>query len=78
MLLQNLSGPLGLKINMLQSGGVREDSHLQEKSKDLHPNGKWVYTMHGPDGVDYPNITTYHEVIPYKKLVYDHGATEKN
>lgn len=45
-------------------------------SKDLRPGGTWVYTMHGPDGQDFPNITYYHEVIPYSKLVYDHGASE--
>ncbi len=44
-------------------------------SKDLRPGGTWVYTMHGPDGVDYPNITKYFEVEPYTRLVYDHGAT---
>ncbi len=44
--------------------------------KDLRPGGTWKYTMHGPDGVDYPNITLYHEVEPGAKLVYDHGATE--
>lgn len=49
---------------------------LTTKSKDVKPGGQWVYTMHGPDGVDYPNITTYHEVELYKKLVYDHGASE--
>lgn len=45
-------------------------------SKNLKPGGTWVYTMHGPDGVDYPNITVYHEVEKYARLVYDHGATE--
>lgn len=45
-------------------------------SKDLRAGGTWRYTMHGPDGVDYPNITTYHVVEPHKKLVYDHGATD--
>jgi uncharacterized protein YndB with AHSA1/START domain len=45
-------------------------------SKDLRVGGTWRYTMHGPDGTDYPNITTYHVVEPHKKLVYDHGATE--
>ena len=30
-------------------------------SKDLRPGGSWKYTMHGPDGTDYPNITVYHE-----------------
>lgn len=44
-------------------------------SKELRPGGEWIYTMHGPDGVDYPNVTLYHEIEPYKKLVYDHGAT---
>ena len=28
-------------------------------SKDLRPGGNWNYTMHGPDGVDYPNKTQY-------------------
>lgn len=49
---------------------------LTTKSKDLRPGGKWIYTMHGPDGTDYPNIATYHEVEKYKKLVYDHGGNE--
>ena len=44
-------------------------------SKDLRPGGQWIYTMHGPDGVDYPNNTTYFEVEPCRKLVYDHGAS---
>lgn len=50
---------------------------LTTKSKDLRPGGKWIYTMHGPDGTDYPNIATYHVVEPYKKLVYDHGGNEE-
>ncbi len=45
-------------------------------SKDLRPGGHWNYTMHGPDGTDWPNTTTYLEVEKYAKLVYDHGATE--
>lgn len=49
---------------------------LTTHSKDLRPGGTWRYTMHGPDGVDYPNLTTYHVVEPYRKLVYDHGATD--
>ncbi len=44
--------------------------------KDLRPGGAWRYTMHGPDGVDYPNVTPYLEVEPYSKLVYDHGASD--
>ncbi len=32
--------------------------------------------MHGPDGVDYPNKTLYHEVETHSKLVYDHGGND--
>jgi uncharacterized protein YndB with AHSA1/START domain len=45
-------------------------------SKDLRVGGGWKYTMHGPDGVDYPNYTKYFEVEKYKKLVYDHGGND--
>ena len=45
-------------------------------SKDLRPGGTWVYTMHGPDGTDYPNTTYYYEVREREALVYDHGASE--
>lgn len=43
-------------------------------SKDLRVGGTWHYTMHGPDGVDYPNKAKYLEVEPLSKLVYDHGG----
>jgi uncharacterized protein YndB with AHSA1/START domain len=47
---------------------------LTTHSKDLRPGGSWTYTMHGPDGVDYPNKTKYFEVEEHAKLVYDHGG----
>ncbi len=46
-------------------------------SKDLRPGGHWSYTMHGPDGTDYPNKTKYFEVEKYAKLVYDHGGNDE-
>jgi len=49
---------------------------LTHHSKDLKPGGHWHYTMHGPDGTDYPNKTVYIEVDEYKRLVYDHGAND--
>lgn len=49
---------------------------LTTHSKDLRVGGSWTYTMHGPDGVDYPNQTKYLEVEPRAKLVYDHGAND--
>lgn len=45
-------------------------------SKDLRAGGHWSYTMHGPDGTDYPNRTAYLDVQPLSRLVYDHGATD--
>lgn len=47
---------------------------LTTHSKDLRPGGIWHYTMHGPDGVDYPNKTLYLEVEECARLVYDHGG----
>jgi len=49
---------------------------LTTHSKDLRPGGTWRYTMHGPDGVDYPNVTRYHEVEKHARLVYDHGGSD--
>lgn len=46
-------------------------------SKDLKPGGHWHYTMHGPDGKDWPNKTKYFEVEKYSKLVYDHGGNDE-
>lgn len=40
---------------------------------DVRPGGKWRFTMHGPDGTDYPNYVVYREVDAPRKLVYDHG-----
>lgn len=65
-----------------------EDEHVKKwygprgfsyttKSKEIKVGGKWIFTMHGPDGVDWLNVTTYLEVEPYKKLVYDHGGNEE-
>jgi uncharacterized protein YndB with AHSA1/START domain len=50
---------------------------LTTHSKELKPGGIWHYTMHGPDGVDYPNKTLYHEVEPLARLVYDHGGHDE-
>lgn len=43
-------------------------------SKDFRVGGVWHYTMHGPDGTDYPNKTLYHEIEKHSRLVYDHGG----
>lgn len=50
---------------------------LTTHSKDLRVGGHWHYTMHGPDGTDYPNKTKYFEVVENSRLVYDHGANDQ-
>lgn len=47
---------------------------LTTHNKDFKVGGIWHYTMHGPDGTDYPNKTVYHEIEKYSRLVYDHGG----
>jgi uncharacterized protein YndB with AHSA1/START domain len=49
---------------------------ITTKSKDFKIGGSWVYTMHGPDGVDYPNHTTFLEIEHHSRMVYDHGGNE--
>lgn len=39
---------------------------------DMRPGGSWNLTMHGPDGTDYDNQSFFREVIPMKKIVYEH------
>jgi uncharacterized protein YndB with AHSA1/START domain len=39
---------------------------------DVRPGGTWRYTMHGPDGVDYPNLMTFRDVVPSELLTYEH------
>jgi uncharacterized protein YndB with AHSA1/START domain len=49
---------------------------LTTHSKELKSGGHWDYTMHGPDGTDFPNHTKYLEVEKYSRLVYDHGGNK--
>ena len=39
---------------------------------DVRAGGKWELTMHGPDGTDYPNRSIFKEIVPFKKIVYEH------
>lgn len=46
-------------------------------SKEVKTGGHWDYIMHGPDGKDWPNFTTFLEVTPLKRMVYDHGGNKE-
>ena len=39
---------------------------------DLRPGGAWRFTMHGPDGVDYPNESVFVEVVKSERIVFKH------
>ncbi len=40
---------------------------------DVQPGGEWLFVMHGPDGTDYDNRVVFREVVPPRRLVYQHG-----
>ena len=40
---------------------------------EVKPGGVWRLTMHGPDGVDYPNKIVFRKVVRPELLVYFHG-----
>lgn len=46
---------------------------------DIRPGGFWRYTMHSPDGVDYPNRIDYQEISPgrIRYLHSDDGASDE-
>ena len=39
---------------------------------EVRPGGVWELVMHGPDGTDYPNKSIFKEVLPLKKIIYEH------
>ena len=41
---------------------------------EFRPGGVWDYTMHGPDGTDYPNHVEYLEISPQERIVMRHGS----
>lgn len=43
-------------------------------SIDVRPGGSWLYTMHGPDGTNFPNRMDYREVVRPERLVYAQGG----
>ena len=45
--------------------GFRSTFHTFE----FRPGGAWVFTMHGPDGTDYPNENVFREIVPARRVV---------
>lgn len=53
-------------------GFTNEDSTME-----FRVGGQWKYVMVGPDGTRYPNLVIFKEIIPYSKLVFDHGDWDR-
>lgn len=45
------------------------------KKMEVHAGGVWEFTMHGPDGRNYPNHVVYDEIVKPSRIVYTHGPT---
>ena len=41
-------------------------------SFEFRPGGAWQFTMHGPDGTDYPNQSIFRELVPGQRVVIEH------
>jgi uncharacterized protein YndB with AHSA1/START domain len=39
---------------------------------DIRPGGEWNLVMHGPDGTDFDNRSIFKEIVPFKRIVYEH------
>lgn len=39
---------------------------------EFRPGGKWLLTMHGPDGTNYPNESTFVRVVPGRIFEIEH------
>ena len=45
---------------------------------DVREGGVWRFVMHGPDGRDYENRITWHEIVRPQRLVYSHGGGDED
>jgi uncharacterized protein YndB with AHSA1/START domain len=43
----------------------------------IEPGGEWDLVLHGPDGTDYKNKSIFKEIVPLKKIVFDHVSSPK-
>lgn len=69
MVFQAFSDPRGLAIWWGPNGFTTTTRTL-----DFRVGGVWDYTMHGPDGTDYPNYVSYTEIVAPKLIRYNHGT----
>ena len=44
---------------------------------EVKAGGEWQLVMHGPDGTDYKNKSIFKEIVPLKKIVYEHVSSPR-
>lgn len=44
---------------------------------DFRVGGVWKHVMHGPDGKDYPNFSTFTAIVKPERIEFLHGGTSK-
>lgn len=44
---------------------------------DFRVGGVWKHIMHGPDGTDYPNKSTFTAIVKLERIEYSHGGARK-
>jgi uncharacterized protein YndB with AHSA1/START domain len=47
------------------------------REMEVRSGGRWLYTMHGPDGRDYPKRIVYTQVVPQQLLAWAHDASSE-
>ncbi|MFO1121593.1 MAG: SRPBCC family protein [Hyphomicrobiales bacterium] len=66
---QAFSNPAGLAVWWGPNGFTTTTRYM-----DFRAGGSWDYTMHGPDGTDYPNYVRYTAIETNRLIAYDHGT----
>lgn len=44
---------------------------------ELKPGGNWLFIMHGPDGTEYPNHSTFTKIVVPERIEFDHISGHK-
>lgn len=44
------------------------------KRHEFRVGGVWEHVMHGPDGANYPNKSTFKEIVPMERITFLHGG----
>jgi len=45
---------------------------------DFREGGEWIFTMHGPDGTDYPNHKIFTEILHLQRIVLLHDGPPRH